>query len=74
MARAQTIHAVQMVRRIRDRIARQTADMSTEELIAFFQAGSMELRKKMGLPPLTPPPKPTRAKNRPARKAPGTTD
>jgi len=54
-------------------MARQTASMTVDERIAFYHAQSALLRKEFGRPPL-PPPKPSRAKKRPTRKAPGTTD
>lgn len=38
--------AVQMVRKIRDDIYEQTKDMSTTELVEFFQAHSLSAKEK----------------------------
>ena len=44
MAETQTIRAVEMVRRIRDELARELADKSEADIIAFYRrAGELSL-------------------------------
>jgi hypothetical protein len=37
MARTQPIHAIELVREIRDQLARETEGMSAEQLVAFYR-------------------------------------
>ncbi len=50
MARTQPIQAVEMVRGIRDQLARETANLSAQELVEFYQGA--------GKAPPIPAPKP----------------
>jgi hypothetical protein len=45
MAATQTIHAVEMVRRIRDDLAHQLATKSADEIIAFYRNAGASAKK-----------------------------
>jgi len=50
MAAKQTIHAVEMVRQIRDDLARQLANKSVDEIVAFYRVAGTATKN---LPRLT---------------------
>ena len=48
MAETQTIRAVEMVRRIRDELARELADKSEADIIAFYRRAGEAARASAG--------------------------
>jgi hypothetical protein len=56
MGAKQTVHAVDMVRQIRDELARQMAKRSADEVIAFYRQAGEHARR--AAPMRTPPPPP----------------
>jgi hypothetical protein len=55
MAETNKIRAVEMVRRIRDELARELAGMSEAEIIAFYRKAGDAARASAGRGPLSPP-------------------